>query len=245
MVRSKSVDASKLDAAPFEKVMDAGMLIQTAPNPQVMPETIKQSIDATPPAVEPVQFKPAMGGMFSLENLALAEEVIAVPPPMDTPIEIARPPKDKFIRVCPLKEYSVVFPAIQYQHDYLPVMPLLAKQLEYDAALSPMVCRVRFTLCATLGGPFFVWITRVTDKKPSAMSLALDAALDLGRLQWVRIQWNVEKNLHEFCPLQVQHAAPDWPTRPFPEILEAAVGAHRMIMTADHEVLQKLAGKRV
>jgi hypothetical protein len=186
--------------------------------------------------------------MFSLENMALAEEMIAVPPPMDAPIEIARPPKDKFIRVCPLPGYSAVFPAIKYDGDFFPVTPALARNLLADPTLGPTVCRVRFSLCAIHNGPFFVWITQsIADglRKPSAVALAQEAALEAGRLEWVRIQWSAEKNVHEYCKMLVEQSAPEWPAKPFPEILEAAVGAHRMIMTADHEVLQKLAGKRV
>jgi hypothetical protein len=242
MARKKNVEVSKLEAAPVETVVDAGMLFSTAPiQPATTPaHTAEAPVNSETPA-------PSTGSMFSLENLAMAEEMIAVPPPMDAPIEIAKPPKDKFIRVCPLPNYSAAYYAIKYNGDFFPVLPALARNLLADPTLGPTVSRVRFSLCATLNGPYFVWITQIIEgtKKPSSVAMGQEAALEAGRLQWVRVQWSAEKNVHEYCKMLVEQSAPEWPTRPFPEILEAAVGAHRMIMTADHEVLQKLAGKRV
>lgn len=236
-------DVTTSNLAPADVVADKGSLftddvIQAAPpgGAGVVPELPAEPV----PASEPMR-KPSM---FSLENLALAEEMVAVPPPMDAPIELAKPPRDKFMRVCPLPGYSVVFPAIKYEKDYYPVSPVLAKQLESNPVLSPMLCRVRFSLCGTLDGTFFIWTTWLSDNKPSAFTLSVDAALESGRRHWVRVQWT-SAGIYECCPLQVEKSEPEWPTKPFPEILETAIGEHRMIMTADHEILEKLAGKRV
>lgn len=239
--RKKDTETIKSELPAAEMVADSDSLFSPEP------------IQATPPgragvAPEPVAqaAKTSTASMFSLENLAMAAEMVAVPPAMDGPIEIARPNKDRFIRSCPLPGYSVVFPVISYEGEFCPILPALAAQLKaHDLTLGPLVVKARFTLCATLDAGFFVWATRVQDGKPTSTSLGQEMALEAARLKWVRVQWNESTRAHETVPLLVDRPEPVWPDRPFPEILEQACGPHRMIMSADHDTLMKLSGRKV
>lgn len=237
----KDTETTKSELPAAEMVADSASLFA--------PELIQAApVDRAGAAPEPVApaVKPAAASMFSLENLAMAAEMIAVPPAQDGPIEIARPNKDRFIRACPLPGYSVIFPVISYEGEFCPILPALAAQLKAnDQALGPLVAQARFTLCATLEGPFFVWATRIQDGKPTSTSLGQEMALEAARLKWVRVQWNDRARAHETVPLLVERPEPVWPERAFPEILEQACGPHRMIMSADHDILMKLSGRKV
>ena len=225
--------ASLFDAAEIQHVPGsragamAGITPEPAPTPENKPRT----------------------KLFTLENLALAEELLAVPPPADAPIELGKPNQNKFMRVCDNPAYSIVYPGLFYGEDRqkeLYVMPpQLAKDLRAKETFKGLICQVRLTLCSFLDGQKFIWPTRVNEGRPSKYSMSVDVTLDSGKRQWLRLTWVMEGSYYDITPLAVDTPPPSWPERDFLELLETAVGESHMIFSEDHEVIEKLAGKRV
>lgn len=201
------------------------------------PPAVESRLTPTPPADD--------DDFFSPENIRLAQEFAPVERSATLAIELRRPPGDSFIRCHPDPAYSLTWPVVEKDETVYVLTPKLAKQLESDPRMATSVKSVRFVLCAIYNGPFFLWaVKQPTDpSNQSTIQKAQDQAVAFGMAGWVRVTWNPKLKQHDCFPYVGPPVSdPLWPEKPFSELLKIAMGEARMIKSADHSVIRKLAG---
>jgi len=227
---------SDLPEAPREVTTKAPTGAQPAMS--VSPTVVRQSAAPGMPPADPDDF-------FSPENTRLAQEIAPQAELVTFAVEVRKPPNDQMIRVHPDPAYSPVWPVIEFEEVIYLVAPLLAKRLRTDDRFESVIRMARLVFCSILNGPFFVWVTKVPEEstRANAMHKARDQCIAKAQEKYVRIAWSQSHKIHQAFQFQGQELpAPDWPVKPYSEILTIAFGADRMIRDENHPVIRKLAG---
>jgi hypothetical protein len=102
---------------------------------------------------------------------------------------------------------------------------------------------VQAVLCRTLSGALYIWPLPVQDgdgpARPhitSARTIAREALT-----KWVRMRWRRSDNSYFMLKAESVQTEPEWPDRPFSELLKLAFG-NRIIDSKDHPVMLELRG---
>lgn len=94
-------------------------------------------------------------------------------------------------------------------------------------------------------GNVFLWVVRLPGpdgKQHDCHKTALIAATT-AMDSWVRITWNQAAMNYDVLKSQAKLEDPQWPDKPFGELLRIAFGEDRYINSADHPALKELDGK--
>ncbi len=169
-------------------------------------------------------------------DIAVKKVLITVP--------LRKPGRHDFIRVNPDPDYILDAPIIEHTSE-----GSLNKQVywvdprmrdDLAAELKP----VRLFTCVTKRNVLFLWPAKlpgVTDAGRRWSESALEVA-ETAKDNWVRMSGNVDLGAYELTVAQGDLGKPDWPDKPFGELIRIAFKGY-IIDSPDHPVLLELDGR--
>jgi hypothetical protein len=157
-------------------------------------------------------------------------------------VPVRKPDKSWWVRVHPADDFALQTAVIELKEDretYL-VAPALWPSLAAEATFSP---RALFT-AVNRQGVLFLWPIRLpgADGKVDAWSQSALEAAQKARAGWVRVAANMALGAYEVWEAPAELAGPDWPDKPFRELLAIAFKG-KLIDSLDHPVLRRLRGE--
>jgi hypothetical protein len=226
---SPSVNGRDTDEAPSTPPADRGELsFDPAELEQPTPGTAPAACDPFDPATYRVR-----------QSLAAAAGVQK----HLTELAVCTPNKAWWVRRHPdSDEYALnawVVELKEEQETYL-VLPPLWPALLGEATFKPKT----FYLAVNMQGKYFLWgVRRPADdtKEPDRWMRAPLEAVRLAKDKWTRITWNEVTRQHDVATCE-SIAEPEWPDRPFRELLKLAFKDY-VINSLDHPVLRRLRGE--
>jgi hypothetical protein len=202
----------------------------------------KSNGQSPPPAVEEEAgsrdvFSDLEGLRFTGQaTLAGAVEVLVTVP-------VKKPLKTWFIRTHPDRDMyfeAGIWADPDQRDEIFLVVP------RFTGFLDEQVKPVTLIPTITRQGTFFLWpCPRLSDdpgqRGPTGWGESARQAADLARLQWLRLQPDMQLGAYRIITAQGDFSEPEWPEKPLPELLRIAFGM-RVIDREDHTVIKRLRG---
>jgi hypothetical protein len=158
-------------------------------------------------------------------------------------VPVRKPPKHNFFRVHPEEGYRMTLDLLLYDVDrefYLVLPDMVGLLQTLDERL---VASYRVYTCVIRQGTVFLWPVRLPgdDGKDLDWWRTAHECAVFATKQWVRITANMEQGAYEPAIAENLLVEPQWPDRPFNELLRIGL-KNRMIDNPDHEVVRQLRG---
>jgi hypothetical protein len=155
-------------------------------------------------------------------------------------IPVRKPSKEWFVRTHP--EFRIETTVLELKEDretYL-VAPALRSELASESTFGP---RALYT-AMNRQNVLFVWPIRLpgSDGKLDDWNRSALEAAKMAETHWVRVASNMHLGAYDVFQATADWPEPDWPARPFNEILRIAF-KDRAIETLDHPTLKRLRGE--
>ncbi len=219
-------DAS-LDPAKFDGASPGSTANGTSPSP----------LAATPDTDNMDPFDPA--------RLRLAQDFSAAAGVREIllSVKFCKPSKESFFRVHPSEEYRIRGGIIELKDDDSAtywVDPELWPAMSDQPTFSP---RAIFT-AITRQGMLFLWGCKLPGpdgRTPDWVSIPLQAA-KLAETQWTQMFWDQTRRQHRVRTAPKLQDEPQFPTKPFPELLRLAF-KDRVITSLEDPTLKRLRGE--
>jgi hypothetical protein len=158
-----------------------------------------------------------------------------------TRVPVKRPRKDEFIRCHPAPEMSLavtIYVDRDEQEQVYFVAPAMRGELAEDLRA------VLLQLSVTRKGTLFIWpLTLPNEDNPLGRSWheSARAAAEIAKTKWIRISADKSLGGYRVRVAEGPLSEPQWPDRPFNELLEIAF-TDRIIHTMDHPLVRRLRG---
>jgi hypothetical protein len=195
-----------------------------------------ESAPAEPPQTDP--FDP-----FDPDNLRLDPEYLKTGgvKKLLTTVPVGKPNKQDFIRVHPDPDYRLCGVAIielrEERETYL-VLSAYARQLEQQ-----LFNRCNLYLATNRQKVLFLWPVKLPEPggRISGWHSSGAEGAEKAMRQWIRVSANMSLGAYEFFVAENPLADPEWPARPFRDLLEIGFKG-RIIEGPEHLVIQRLRG---
>jgi hypothetical protein len=154
-------------------------------------------------------------------------------------VPVRKPNRHEFVRVHPDPDYALPTTVLtdRVERESYLVAPAMWGLLADEARPMLLVPAI------TRQGAIIIWPLRLPgeDGRYDTWAETAHAAAELAKEQWVRLQPNMALGAYRTYRAEGQLSDPDWPDRPFGEILEIAF-RDRVIKSDDHPVVRRLRG---
>jgi hypothetical protein len=156
-------------------------------------------------------------------------------------VPVGKPTKHEFVRVHP--DEAMMLPTAVYedkkgqQRDIFFVAPSMMSVLLGEASL------VILTLTINRQGVLSIWPVKVANDNSSgnAWQDTAQQGCELAKKKWVRLAADMSLGAYRIYEAQGDLPEPQWPDKPFNELLEIAFRG-RVIDSEDHPVVRRLRG---
>jgi hypothetical protein len=161
-----------------------------------------------------------------------------------TKISVKKPDRQSFVRVHPDPAYQLQTSLLEFKEEdrvrefYLVGPGALA-------SCASEVVPMELHLAITRFGTPFIWPVRLPnpDGRDNEWHQSAREAVLQAQEAWVRMSSNMEARGYDVFKATANIPDPTWPDKPLNEILAIAFKG-RIILTPDHDVLQRLAGEK-
>jgi hypothetical protein len=158
-----------------------------------------------------------------------------------TKIAVGKPDKQWWVRVHEDPAYRIETALIELKER----KELYLVAPEIRSAVATELFRAVIFTGINRQGVVFLWVVRMPGpdgKQHDCHKTALIAATTAMK-NWVRITWNQSAMNYDVLVSRAKLEDPEWPNKPFSELLKIAFGEDRYINSADHPVLKELRGE--
>ena len=186
---------------------------------------------ALPDPVDP--YDPTRLRSTAMADVEVEHLLISVP--------VRKPNKHEFFRVHPDEQYTtdarLFFRADGFEPQPYIVLP------EVQEALAEDLTVVRLITCMTRAGKVFLWACKLPREGSSSRWAETALAIaELAKTRWVRMRGDRDLGGYEASVAKGDLGEPEWPDKPFRDIIKIAFGDH-VIRDEEHPAVRELNGE--
>jgi hypothetical protein len=181
----------------------------------------------------------ATASNFDLASIALPQnfqDMLQVETVL-TKVSLRKPGKHEWFRVHPAKEYQLACLVLKFEGEFYFVHPAVAPLLGSDAAPTMLYTTINSH------GNLFLFPVKLPGPDGSLDDFARNyhRVCQIAMAQWTLLTWNKHTRQHEVKTTESITREPDFPERPFEELVKLAFDA-AAITTSDHPIIKYLQG---